>query len=254
MNLDIIRGRLITNTERRIEYHPSLPSTNTYLMRLASVNSSGYLYTAVIAGRQTAGRGRFNRSFFSPEGTGLYMSVLLPCPSYTADMLPLTVTVGLAAAEAVEAVSGIPVRLKWVNDLIAGGKKLGGILCESSSDAEGARYIVAGIGINITDAGFPSEIADIAVSLDRLGGYTETELLAAELLCRIDANMAKPKDEILGIYRERMTLVGQRICFSGSVNGEGIILGIDETGKLLVQSETGRMALDSGEITQKIMI
>lgn len=254
MNSDIIRSRLITNTKRHIEYHRSLPSTNTYLMRLASVNSSGYLYTAVIAGRQTAGRGRFSRSFYSPEDAGLYMSILLPCPPFMADRLPLTVMVGIAAAEAVEAVSGVPVRLKWVNDLIAGGKKLGGILCESSVDAEGTRYIVAGIGINITDAGFPPEIAGIAVSLDRLGGYAEPGLLAAELLCRIDANIEKPKDEILAIYRERMTLIGQRICFSGAVNGEGIILGIDETGKLLVQTENGRIALNSGEITQKIMI
>ncbi len=254
MNSDIIRSRLITNTKRHIEYHPSLPSTNTYLMRLASANSSGYLYSAVIAGRQTAGRGRFNRFFYSPEGAGLYMSVLLPCPAYAADNLPLTVTVGVSAAEAVEAVSGVPVRLKWVNDLIAGGKKLGGILCESSSDAEGARYIVAGIGINITDAGFPPEIADTAVSLDRLGGYIQPELLAAELLCRIDANMAKPKNENLTLYRARMTLIGQRICFSGAVNGEGIILGIDEAGKLLVQTENGSIALDSGEITQKIII
>lgn len=181
------------------------------------------------------------------------MSVLLPCPAYAADNLPLTVTIGIAAAEAVEAVSGVPVRLKWVNDLIAGGKKLGGILCESSVDAGGTRYIVAGIGINITDAGFPPEIADIAVSLDRLGGYTKPELLAAELLCRIDMNMAKPRDEKLAVYRERMTLIGQRIGFSGAVNGEGIILGIDETGKLLVQTENGRIALDSGEITHKIV-
>lgn len=254
MNSDIIRSRLITNTKRHIEYHHSLPSTNTYLMRLASVNSSDYLYAAVIAGRQTAGRGRFTRSFYSPEGAGLYMSVLLPCPPYTADSLPLTITVGIAAAEAVETVSGVPVRLKWVNDLIAGGKKLGGILCESSTDAEGTRYIVAGIGINITDAGFPPGIADTAVSLDRLGGYTVPELLAAELLCRIDVHLDKPKDEILAKYRERMTLIGQRISFSGAVNGEGIILGIDETAKLLVQTENGRIALDSGEITQKIMI
>lgn len=247
MDIKIIREFLFSHTGRRIEYHPTLPSTNTYLMRLAEVNSSELLYTAVIAGGQTSGRGRFARSFFSPGGAGLYMSVLLPYPVNA--VLPLTVMAGVAAAEAVEAVSGIDVRLKWVNDLIAGGKKLGGILCESSVDAAGARYIVAGIGINLTDAGFPPEIADIAVSLDRLGGCVRPEQLAAQLLCRIDINTERPESEILATYRSRMILCGQRIRFSGAAGGEGTVLGIDDAGRLLVQTDAGRIALNSGEIT-----
>lgn len=252
MNTDIIRGMLQFHKERRIEFFPSLPSTNTYLMQKASPDSSVLYYTTVTAGEQTAGRGRFSRSFYSPEGAGLYISVLLPCPPFCADTLPFTVIVGAAAAEAVEEASGVPVRLKWVNDLIAGGKKLGGILCESSTDSKGERYIVAGIGINVKESAFPPEIAGTAVSLERMEGYTDPGYLAGTLLNRIDIYMNEPKEKILKQYRRRMAFVGHHIAFSGAKSGEGIIAGIDDLAKLLVMTENGIVALDSGEISLNV--
>lgn len=246
---ETVRSRLEKHRDRLIEVHPSLPSTNTRLMRLASENARDYPYASVVAVTQTAGRGRFSRRFYSPAGAGLYMSVLLPCPSYDPDSLPLTVTAGAAAAEAAEAVSGVPVRIKWVNDLTDGVRKLGGILCESSADGSGMRYVVAGFGINITAAGFPPEIADTAVSLEQLGGYADPAILAGELLRRLDIYLEKTRDEILAAYRARMTLTGQRIRFYGSSEGEGIVLGTDSAARLLVRTEKGVKALDSGEIT-----
>lgn len=249
MDIELIRKNMTENSGRRIEYHPVLDSTNTYLMRLASENAAALFGTVIIAGWQTGGRGRFARSFFSPPGAGLYMSVLLPCPGY--DGLPFTITAGVAAAESVEAVSGIGTQIKWVNDIMAGGKKLGGILCESSADATGVRYIVAGIGINLTDAGFPADIRDIAVSLDRLGGHAAPERLAAEILDRLDYYTARDRDEIIAKYRSRMMLTGSYVRFSGAGSGEGTVTGVDDDGRLLVMTSSGIKALNSGEITVK---
>ncbi|MDD4772654.1 MAG: biotin--[acetyl-CoA-carboxylase] ligase [Eubacteriales bacterium] len=246
MNIDIIRRRLDTRRDRQIEYYPELPSTNTFLMRLASRDSSALLYTAVIAGTQTAGRGRFTRSFYSPGG-GLYISVLLPCPPGNNN---LTLAAGVAAAEAIEETAGIPIRLKWVNDLICGGKKIGGILCESSADTAGVRYAVCGIGINLARVTFTGDIADTAISVEAMGGQTQPEELAAALLNRIDAHTENPEG-VLTLYRKRMAYTGEHIAFAGAQKGEGTVLGIDDDGRLLVRTGAGITALNAGEITLK---
>ena len=246
MNIEIIRCRLETHRDRQIKYYPSLPSTNTFLMRLASSDSSPLLYTAVIADTQTAGRGRFTRSFYSPGG-GLYISVLLPCPPGSNK---LTLAAGVAAAEAVEDTAGISVRLKWVNDLICGGKKIGGILCESSADAVGIRYAVCGIGINLQQVPFPNDIADTAASVVQMGGYAQPEALAVALLNRLDAYTDNP-EAIAARYRKRMAYTGEHVVYTGAQRGEGIMLGIDDDGRLLVRTRAGITALNAGEITLK---
>ena len=131
----------------KIFRYDTVDSTNTVCKSLAAQGApSG---TAVIARRQTAGRGRMGRSFESPEGLGLYLSVLWRPEGTPEDLLPLTPMAAVSAAGAIHRVTGAPVRIKWPNDLVLEGRKLAGILTEASLSGRGVDHVVIGIGVNL---------------------------------------------------------------------------------------------------------
>ena len=145
----------------------TVPSTNTALKAAAAAGAPAG--TVLIAAAQTNGRGRRGRSFYSPGGTGLYISVLLR-PDFAPEMaIRITTAAAVAAARAIFDVTGKDALIKWVNDLYLDGKKITGILTESALSADGERleYAVLGIGVNVTepDGGFPPEIRQIAGAL-----------------------------------------------------------------------------------------
>ena len=149
----------------KIFRYDTVDSTNTVCKSLAAQGApSG---TAVIARRQTAGRGRMGRSFESPEGLGLYLSVLWRPEGTPEDLLPLTPMAAVSAAGAIRRVTGAPVRIKWPNDLVLEGRKLAGILTEASLSARGVDHVVIGIGVNCNNTleDFPPELRDVATSL-----------------------------------------------------------------------------------------
>ena len=153
----------------RIFRYDTVDSTNTVCKNLAAQGApSG---TAVIARRQTAGRGRMGRSFESPEGLGLYLSVLWRPEGTPEDLLPLTPMAAVSAAMAIRRVTGAPVRIKWPNDLVLGGRKLCGILTELESGGEGLALVI-GIGLNVSQRreDFPPELRETAGSLVMLTG------------------------------------------------------------------------------------
>lgn len=166
-------------------------STNTYAEKLARENAAEGL--VVVAGEQTAGRGRRGRSFYSPEGTGLYMSILLR-PRLTlkdCDVTFITPMAAVAACEAIEKVSLKKPGIKWVNDILTDGKKVCGILAEASYDAQTGKpeYVILGVGMNVYPpaGGFPKEIENVAGAI--LGDEEITadtadakNLLAAEFI------------------------------------------------------------------------
>lgn len=228
-------------------------STNNYAKKLAA---QGALHgTVVAAERQTGGKGRLGRSFSSPKGTGLYMSVIIrpECSVETASLI--TSAVSVAAAEAVEELCGGRVDIKWVNDLYINGRKICGILTEASLGMEmkSLDYAVIGIGINVRSVKdiFDTELLQRATSIeDETGNIISRNRLCAEVINRLEIVLSQLESRsYLAEYRRRELLTGHDI--TASVGGETITAkatGIDDNANLVVRTEDGRERhLGSGE-------
>lgn len=200
MPLDVnkIRARL---PRREVVWFDRIDSTMPEAARLAA--SGAPAGTLVLAEEQTAGQGRQGRSWFSERGSGLYISIVLR-PAVDAGSMPvLTLALGLAAQEAIESVTGVPCDLRWPNDLLAGGKKCAGILCQSADSA-----VVAGIGIDVNHEAFPAELSNLATSLRMMtGGPHSREDLLVELAAAVDKYCKlleeRGADHVLHLYAER---------------------------------------------------
>ncbi len=157
-------ARCLTAKGLTLRVFPTVTSTNTLLKAMAAEGAEEG--TVVVAGEQTAGRGRMGRSFFSPSGTGVYLSFLLRPQIPATETTAITACAAVSVAETIEALSGERARIKWVNDVFVRGKKVCGILTEASIDCESrvADYLVVGIGVNIAipPGDFPEELREIA--------------------------------------------------------------------------------------------
>ena len=150
--------------ELRVEVLPSVSSTNTVLKARAEQGEAAG--SVLIALEQTAGRGRMGRGFFSPEGSGLYMSVLYRPSSPVSDAVRITACAAVAVAGTIEELSGRPAQIKWVNDVLVDGKKVCGILTEAALDCESGvfRYLIVGVGVNTAapDGDYPEALRGVA--------------------------------------------------------------------------------------------
>ena len=249
---------LLSETARPLAAHlqvfPELASTNQTAKELALAGAAHG--TAVIAERQTQGRGRYMRSFCSPPG-GLYISMILhPDRLNFAHITTVTALAGAAVCEAVEAVSGKKPGIKWVNDVFLDGKKICGILTEAVTDIESGTlgWLVLGIGINVTTRteDFPPELREIAGSVFGEDVPGSRNRLAAELLNRIPGCVPAPAEaEVIGRYRSRLMMLGRQVTVVQSDGTEysAAALDIDEAGHLIVETAAGeRRVLSSGEI------
>ncbi len=162
---DLLRERLRTREfGREIHHLYTVDSTNAFAERLVSGQDPPH-GTLVVAEEQTAGRGRLGRRWISHPGAGLYMTLVLR-PEIPISMAPLmTLGAAVAAHESIERVTGLDVDVKWPNDLLVGGRKVSGILCELQAELDRVSSITIGIGINVNHTEFPDEIAPIATSL-----------------------------------------------------------------------------------------
>lgn len=224
---------------------PLVDSTNTRLKAMAHTAATG---TALLAEEQSAGRGTHGRSFQSPKGDGLYLSVLLRPRTGLADLLTLTGWVAVAAREGVERASGAPVDIKWLNDLYLNGKKLCGILTEFTLLAESGEpdYVVVGMGVNMnqTAGTFRAQgLEDVATSLAIEGYPVERNDLAAcllESLDRLNREFPARRADYLDRYRAHCVTLGRRVSFDG---GEalrtGTAAGVDGNFALLVAGDDG---------------
>ena len=238
----------------RIEAHDCLDSTNTVLKcRAAQGEAAGLV---LLADRQTAGRGRMTRSFFSPPGCGLYMSLLVR-PALTAgNALLLTTAAAVATADAIAAVTGRVTGIKWVNDLFWGDRKVCGILTESSLGADGRLvWAVVGIGINVRAPreGFPPELAEIAGALLPADAPDLRPRLAAEILARCSSLFAcLPEPTHLEEYRRRSILIGRSVTLS-TTDERVTVEGIDDACRLLVRDAAGGVrAISTGECSVRL--
>lgn len=228
------------------------PSTNSVLKSQAGHLPDRYV---LIARRQTAGRGRMGRSFYSPEGTGLYMSVLLRPDLAISDLPLLTPAAAVAVCGAVEELAGVRAWIKWVNDIYVDGRKVCGILTESSLDASGRiDFAVIGIGVNISPppGGFPQNIAGTAGSVLPGPRPGAPQKLAAGILRRLfDLLPGISTLDFTPEYRSRSMLSGRDIwVVRGDGRCQAHVDGVDERCALLVSYPDGsREALSSGEVT-----
>ncbi len=251
-----IRRRLGENARycaERIRVYDCLASTNLTLREMARDGAEHG--TALLADRQSRGRGRLDHSFLSPAG-GLYMSLLLRAEETALEALPLmTVRAALIVSGAVEEVTGKKPGIKWVNDLLLDGKKICGILAEAVTGRDGQlSAVVVGIGINarIRQEDFPPEIRETAGSLDPEGGIPEIRnRLAAGIISRFFGEPFPERAELMRQYRERLCMLGREIDVlpSGREEYRARAVDIDENGNLIVEKKDGRReSLSSGEI------
>jgi BirA family biotin operon repressor/biotin-[acetyl-CoA-carboxylase] ligase len=206
-----------------------------------------------IAERQTAGRGRRGRSFSSPEGGGIYMSLLV-FPAHRAEEgVLLTTGAAVAMCRAVKDASGITPEIKWVNDMKLGGKKLCGMLTEGEIDPESGRfrYAVIGIGINVRKVPLPPEVAEIATSLDLHAESTvDRDYLAARMILRVLESLSEDRAAQMDIYRSLCPIAGREVAvLRGEERFFAKALSIENDGSLRLLKDGEEMLLSSGEIS-----
>ena len=219
--------------------------------------------TVLVAGHQTGGRGRLGRSFLSPEGKGVYLSVLLRpnCPPDR--LMHLTCAAAVAMCDAVFDAAGFRPGIKWTNDLVQDRKKLGGILTELSVSHETGlvEYAVVGVGINCTQqpGDFPPDIRDMAASLSAVSGrHVSPAALAGAMvqsLFEMDAALLTEKEVTMTRYRRDCITLGQDILLvRGEEKQYGTALDIDPDGGLIVRFPDGSLnTVASGEVSVRGM-
>ena len=242
--------------QERAHWHviSSVDSTNLVCKRMAAEGAPDG--TVVIADTQTAGRGRLGRSFQSAQGLGLYLSVLWRPRTAPEEWMALPALGAVAAVRAVAQVCGLAVQIKWPNDIVYDGRKLGGILTESVLlGAEPA--VVLGIGINVSHraADFAGEVRDIAASLEMVSGKPVSRAaLAAALMMELDCLRHEALEEPqlwLEEYRAACLTVGREVqvlCDGGTQRA--VALGVDEGFGLQVRYADGREeTVRAGEVS-----
>ena len=243
-------------TPCKIEIFKSVTSTNDVLKQMAS--SGADEWTVVVAGEQTAGRGRMGRQFYSPKGTGIYMSILLR-PKFPAQQaLLITTAAAVAVANALEENGCQDVKIKWVNDVFSQGKKVCGILTEGAFDFETGLldYAILGIGINvdIPSGGFPDNITSVAGA-----AFSGVDVVRSRIIAQVIDNFSGFYNNLiekphLAQYRSRSLLTGKTVLVPNQdETQQAIVLDIDDEFRLVVRYSDGRQeALSSGEVSVKL--
>lgn len=236
---DKIRAKLKLFRDRTIEHHDELDSTMSFARSNAFRLGER---AAIIAKRQTAGRGRLERQFFSPEG-GLYMTVLL-MGSHNL----LTVAAGVAVAQTLREY-GINAEIKWVNDVLCQSKKLCGILAQSYT-IDGKVFSAVGIGVNIAKQIYPDGLC-AASAEEFTDGTIDMATFTADVLNRLDYYLLEENaKEAVKLYREYSCLLGKAVVFDG---GSGIAYAVDDNGALIVKLDGGVFRLlRAGEVSLRL--
>lgn len=253
---EVKRGLATSSFGRKLLYYNQLGSTNDELRALA--REGAVEGTVVIADQQLAGKGRWGRSWYSP-GENLTFSLLLR-PSFEPWQAGLLAPlVGVACLEVITSSPyNIPCTLKWPNDLMVSGRKLGGILIELSAELERIHYVVVGLGLNIngTFENAPSEVQRRATSIRAIGGRKWKRVpLLQELLASLEAEyqhfVTRGPRRLLDKYRSWCDTLGQEveIYSRGELVARGIAEDLDESCNLVLATENGPVTVTSGEVS-----
>lgn len=242
--------------QNQIVWFDSIDSTNSRTKAMAQEGAPHG--TILIADHQTLGKGRMGRSFHSPAGMGIYMSVLLRPDCAPIQLMHLTCAAAVAMCDAVEKTAGIRPGIKWTNDLVCGKRKLAGILTELGVNSHGrVSHAIIGIGINCCQAelDFPEDIRSFAGSLAGITGrkIDRARVAAAmvEALWQMDRKLLTDKAHILDQYRADCITLGREIALMrGNEARYGKAMDIDDEGALVVRFSDGRTeAVSSGEVS-----
>lgn len=232
-------------------------STNDVAARLAELAAEEG--TVVVAEAQTAGRGRLGRTWCSPPGAGLYVSIVLrPSGDFSRNANPaalLTLASGVAIAEGVRAGTGLPAEIKWPNDVMIGKRKIAGVLAEAAAQAGVLQYIILGFGVNLRSAAYPLEFADKATSIEaETSRPADRALVLGQMLGAFAARYADLQagrfDAILGAWRRLAPSLPMSWVEWDSPGGvtRGRAETIDDQGALLVRVGEKLERLIAGEI------
>ena len=232
-------------------YEHTLTSTNLVLKDMARQGAPHGC--TCLCEMQTAGRGRMDRSWSSPEGQGVWLSVLLR-PKMNAESAPLiTFCCAIAMAKAVRQCTGLDVQIKWPNDLVLHGKKLCGILLEMVFDGQGYA-VVAGTGLNVREEAYPPELAERATSIAEWADVPNRGAIIAAYLDALEEAVSALEDRgFAGIAeefrRECITLGSQVHVLGTDASFTGVAEDIDETGALLVRVEGELRRVLAGDVS-----
>lgn len=244
-----------------LHWYDTIDSTNLQAKALA--RSGAPHGTVLVAGHQTGGRGRLGRSFSSPPGMGVYLSVILRPNCAPKDLMHLTCAAAVAMCKAVEQAAGFRPGIKWTNDLVFEKKKLGGILTELSVDSKTGliEYAIVGIGINCRQQtpDFPPELQAIATSIALITGRdTSPCVLAAAMidaLTEMEHSLLSGKAHIMSQYRQDCITIGQEVVLLQAAQTScGTAVDLDENGGLIVCFSDGSVrTVTSGEVSVRGM-
>ena len=241
----------------RISYAAEVGSTND--LAAAAAERGAPEGTTFVAGAQTAGRGRLGRSWFSPPGAGLYCSTIVR----RASVAPwITLAAGVAVADGIRAATGLPLQIKWPNDLVAvdgagfaARRKIAGVLAEASSGPHGIQSIVLGIGINLSPSVCPPELAGRVGSIEgELGRPVDAGPILAGLLVALNVTLAQLDTSGAASLRARWLALspsahGAAITWNGPAGVlRGVTAGLDTDGALLARTSQGLARIIAGEV------
>lgn len=255
-----------------IECYKEIDSTNTQARRLLTeagtlrdengeLTESGKKYhkSFIVAEKQTAGRGRLGRTFVSPARSGIYLTIIYAPKGGITDPSRLTAFAAVAVCMAVEKLSGVKPKIKWINDVFVNGKKISGILTEGFANFETGKIDAAyvGIGINIKDnpAVFTGDVAKIAGSITSSSDAPKRYQIASEIAGQFLSLMEKEKTKIIDEYKKRSFLIGQTVEVHPVIgddlkNYKAKAVDIDDDAGLVVELSDGTTkTLRSGEVT-----
>lgn len=237
-----------------IYYYDVTDSTNTQAKSLGEKDAPDG--TLVVADKQESGRGRRGRSFDSPAGNGIFMTLLLKPEIEPKNASMLTLVAAMAVAKGIQKIADIPVQIKWPNDIVIHGKKVCGILTEMSAQMDYVNYIVIGVGINVHNDEFPEEIKDVATSIYLESGKHINRAMLIEAIWEefeyyydlyIEtqdlSKIVKEYDSYLVNRNEKVRVLDPKEPY------EGKAMGITEHGELIVDTWEARRLVSAGEVS-----
>ncbi|MGE3540809.1 MAG: biotin--[acetyl-CoA-carboxylase] ligase [Candidatus Tectimicrobiota bacterium] len=257
LEVSALQGLLSTQTiGQTLRVLASTTSTNDVLKTLAQQGAPEG--TVVLADHQTHGRGRYGRTFASPPGVGIYLSLLLRPPVEAHQLSPLTFVAAVAAAEAIGTYSALPVQLKWPNDVEIHAKKVAGILSEAVLHPPAPPAVILGIGINVntTLSHLPPELHPHVTSLALAAGHPwpRSPLIVAFLTHFehwYQLFQQGAREAIFQAWLRYSALLGRQVAFTHAAQtAQGLVVGLDHDGALLVQQATGAVCrVVAGEVS-----
>ncbi len=240
---------------KRVYSYRKVGSTNLVGFRLAETSAEEG--TLIVADEQTRGKGRMGRSWYSPPGLGLWMSLILrpDIPPFKAP--GLSICAGLAVVQAIKEMTGVDAKIKWPNDCLIDGKKVGGILLELSAELDRINFVIVGIGVNVNHSAkdLPKNLAQTAASIRiKLGKEISRSALLRLFLEKFERIYLDFKKNGLSSHREAIksysSLLGKRVTVKfGRENIEGMAEEIDGSGSLVIKTKKGKRLVTAGEVT-----